>query len=80
MREFNEKGNAFMSVAEIDLLRRVFEAVCARYQIPRNGSRAEHLARVLMSEFRVPVSTERSLLAAVRISLSQAGECGIWIK
>lgn len=80
MPELNENGNALMSVAEIELLRGVFEATCEEHQIPRTGSRAEHLARLLMSEFRVSVSTERSLLAAVRTSLSQAGERAIWIK
>ncbi len=80
MREFSENGNDLMTVAEIDLPRRVFEAVCARYQIPRNGSRAEHLARLLVSEFRASVSNESSLLAAVRTSLRHAGERAIWVK
>lgn len=58
-------GNVLMSVAEIELLRCVFEATCAEHQIPREGSCAEHLARFLMFEFNLSTSTESSLLAAV---------------
>lgn len=58
-------GNVLMSVAEIELLRCVFEATCAEHQIPRDGTCAEHLARFLMSEFNMSTSTESSLLAAV---------------
>ena len=58
-------GNVLMSVAEIELLRCVFEATCAEHQIPREGSCAEHLARFLMFEFNLSTSTECSLLADV---------------
>lgn len=58
-------GNILMSVAEIELLRCVFEATCAEHHIPREGSCAEHLARFLMLEFSLSTSTESSLLAAV---------------
>lgn len=63
MPEFSENGNDLMNVAEIDLLRRVSTqfAQGIRY----NGSSAEHLARLLVSEFRVSISNESSLLAAV---------------
>ncbi|WP_457583665.1 hypothetical protein [Ensifer canadensis] len=50
--------------AEADTLRRVFEAICTEYDIPREGPRAEHLARFLMAAFSGPLSTEKSLLAA----------------
>ena len=53
-------GNVLMSVAEIELLRCVFEATCAEHQIPREGSCAEHLARFLMFEFNLSTSTESS--------------------
>lgn len=65
MPVFNANGNVLMSVAEIDLLRCVFEATCAEHQIPREGNCAEHLARFLMFEFNMSASTESSLLAAV---------------
>ncbi|MGF6174256.1 hypothetical protein [Ensifer sp. 4252] len=55
---------AALTDAEIDMLRRVFEAVCIEYDIPREGARAEHLARFLMAAFSGPLSTEKSLLAA----------------
>ena len=66
MSAFSENGPVTMTVAEVDMLRRVFEAICAEYQVPREGIRAEHLARFLMCKFRGSVSTERSLLAAAR--------------
>ncbi|KOF13715.1 hypothetical protein AC244_29860 [Ensifer adhaerens] len=55
---------AVLTDAEIDMLRRVFEAICIEYDIPREGTRAEHLARFLMAAFSGSLSTEKSLLAA----------------
>lgn len=63
-----------MTVAESDMLRRVFEAICTEYQVPREGVCAEHLARFLMGKFRVSVSTEKSLLAAARKTYPRQGE------
>lgn len=65
MSASSENRPVAMSLTEIDMLRRVFEAICAEYQVPREGIRAEHLARFLMCNLRVSVSTEKSLLAAI---------------
>ncbi len=55
---------AALTDAEIDMLRRAFEAICNEYDIPREGTQAEHLAQFLMSAFSRPLSTKKSLLAA----------------
>ncbi|WEX90412.1 hypothetical protein PZN02_005791 [Sinorhizobium garamanticum] len=77
MRGFPDDIVAALSKAEIEVLRRVFEAICARYGISRQGQQIQRLAQFLMSEFRRgPLDEEALLTAAHEFCREQEREPG----
>ncbi|MCZ4094665.1 hypothetical protein [Sinorhizobium psoraleae] len=68
---------AALSEAEIEALRRVFEAVCAEYGISRQGQLIQRLAQFLMREFRRgPLDEDELLTAAHEFYREQERELG----
>lgn len=66
MRGYPDDIVAALSEAEVSALRRVFEAVCTEFAIPRKGERVQGLADFLMADFRRYPLDEGALLAAAR--------------
>ena len=66
MRGYPDDIVAALSETEVRTLRRVFEAVCIEFKIPRRGKRIQGVANFLMAEFRRHPRDEDMFLAAAR--------------
>lgn len=66
MRGYPDDIVAAVSKTEMRVLRRIYEAVCVEFAVPRQGDQAQNLANFLMAEFRHHPSDESTFLAAAR--------------